>query len=246
MGPKLWVVLIAVLGLFLGESSTMLCAQKLAAADHAEAGKSIPEEIEWTWEVRPTHVDTSLPNVLLLGDSITRNYYPGVTRRLEGKANVYLMASSTCVGDPRQPGQIAEFSAMEGVSFAVVHFNNGMHGWAYTEAQYKQAFPSFLHAIREAAPDARLIWATTTPVKVESSPGPTNARVDARNAIAKGYAADAGIPIDDQHALMMHHRDLYHDAVHFNEQGSDLEAAQATATILTVLSHSALPHPAQQ
>jgi hypothetical protein len=31
---------------------------------------SIPEEIEWTWEVRPAGSDPGLPNVVLLGDSI--------------------------------------------------------------------------------------------------------------------------------------------------------------------------------
>jgi hypothetical protein len=46
---------------------------------------------------RPPHPDDSLPNVLLVGDSITRNYFPEVTRQLKGVANVYLMASSICV-----------------------------------------------------------------------------------------------------------------------------------------------------
>lgn len=43
-----------------------LCAQQ----------KSIPEQIEWTWEVRPPHPDPALPNVLLIGDSLTRNMFP--------------------------------------------------------------------------------------------------------------------------------------------------------------------------
>jgi hypothetical protein len=80
----------------------------------AQPNKAIAEEIEWTWDVRPQHVDTQLPNVLLLGDSITRNYFPQVTKDLAGIANVYLMASSTSVGDSRLPQQIAEFAALQG------------------------------------------------------------------------------------------------------------------------------------
>src|SRR5882762_6302616 len=110
----------------------------------AQKPASIPEEIEWTWEVRPQLADPKLPNVLLLGDSITRNYFPQVTKDLGGIANVYLMASSTSVGDPRLPLQIAEFAALHRVFFAVVHFNNGLHGWGYTEKQFKSAFPIFL------------------------------------------------------------------------------------------------------
>src|SRR5258708_7992186 len=116
-----------------------------------QPNKAIAEEIEWTWDVRPQHVDTRLPNVLLLGDSITRNYFPQVTRDLAGIANVYLMASSTSIGDPRLPHQIAEFAEMEKVQFRIVHFNNGMHGWGYSESQYMSAFPQFLHAVRKLA-----------------------------------------------------------------------------------------------
>ena len=70
-------------------------------------------------------------------------------------ANVYLMASSTSVGDPRLPRQIREFAAMENVPFRVVHFNNGMHGWDYTEAQYKAAFPEFLRTVRSLVASER-------------------------------------------------------------------------------------------
>jgi hypothetical protein len=151
----------------------------------AQPHKAIAEEIEWTWEVRPQHVDTRLPNVLLLGDSITRNYFPQVTKDLAGIANVYRMASSTSVGDPRLPQQIAEFAALQGVSFAVVHFNNGMHGRDYTESQFESGFLSFLAAVSALPGRRKLIWATITPVKPEATRGASNPRIDARNAIAK-------------------------------------------------------------
>jgi len=197
----------------------------------AQAPASLLEEIEWTWEVRPTHCDPKLPNILLLGDSITRAYYPAVARRLTGKANVYLMATSASIGDPRLASQIADFAAAEAVHFSLVHFNNGMHGWAYTESQYERAFPSFLQAIQGAAPGARLIWATTTPVKVDASPGPTNRRIESRNAIAKTLVQKADLAIDDQHELMMHHLDAYQDTVHFNENTAEIQAAQAVGTM---------------
>jgi hypothetical protein len=202
----------------------------------AQKPVSIPEEIEWTWEVRPAHPDLQLPNVLLLGDSITRNYFPEVTKDLAGVANVYLMASSTAVGDPRLPRQIAEFAAMEKVRFRVVHFNNGMHGWGYSEAQYKAGFPQFLRAVhsllgKEGAP----IWASSTPVREDKTDGATNARVDERNAIALKLVKAAGIEVDDQHGLMVQHRDLYQDSVHFNPQGANIQGDQAASLIRSAL-----------
>lgn len=198
----------------------------------AQKPVSIPEEIEWTWEVRPPHPDPKLPNVLLIGDSLSRNYFPEVTKDLAGVANVYLMASSTSIGDPRLPRQIREFAAMEHVPFRIVHFNNGMHGWDYTEAQFKAAFPEFLHTVRSlVASDNDLIWATITPVRPKAFNGATNERIDARNAIANTFITAAHIPIDDQHALMMQHRNLYQDTVHFNEAGSKLMGDQVAASL---------------
>jgi hypothetical protein len=215
----------------------LLCAS-MRSVGFAQDATSKTEEIEWTWEVRPAHVDAKLPNVLLLGDSITRAYFPEVQRQLDGIANVYLMASSTSVGDPRLMRQIEEFSSAEGVSFSVVHFNNGMHGWAYSEKEYREAFPAFLAEIRAIAPKAALIWATSTPVKKETEPGPTNARADARNAIVESIVKPAGIAIDDQHALMAQHSDLYLDGVHFNDQGTVLQGKQAAQLIRGLLPHT--------
>jgi hypothetical protein len=204
----------------------------------AQDQTSIPEEIEWTWEVRPQLADPKLPNVLLLGDSITRNYFPEVTKDLSGIANVYLFASSTSVDDPRLPHQIAEFAALQGVSFAVVHFNNGLHGWGYTEAQFKSGFPIFLQAIRALPGRGKLIWTTITPVKPEASNGATNPRIDARNAIARAFIESEKILVDDQHSLMTQHADLYEDAFHFNKAGSAIMGDQAAAIIRNLLESS--------
>ena len=204
----------------------------------AQRPASIPEEIEWTWEVRPQHADPKLPNVLLLGDSITRNYFPQVTQDLRGVANVYLLASSTSVGDPRLSRQIAEFAATQRVSFAVIHFNNGMHGWGYTEAQFQSGFPMFLRAIRSLPGRGKLIWATITPVKPEASGGATNPRIDARNAVAHAFIEAEKILVDDQHGLMSRHLDLYEDAVHCNETGSAIMGGQAATIIKRALETS--------
>ena len=226
----------AIFSLSLVARPSILCAQDQA---------SIPEEIEWTWEVRPQLADPKLPNVLLLGDSITRNYFPQVTKDLSGIANVYLMASSTSVGDPRLPNQIAEFAALQRVSFAVVHFNNGLHGWGYTERQFKSGFPIFLEAIRALPGHARLIWTTITPVKPEAPNGATNPRIDSRNAIARALVEPEKILIDDLHALMSQHADLYEDPFHFNKAGSAIMGAQAATIIRKALENSGHERPGQ-
>jgi hypothetical protein len=213
-----------------------LLALAIAVTAIAQEPVSIPEQIEWTWEVRPPHPDVKLPNVLLLGDSISRNYFPQVTKDLDGVANVYLMASSTSVGDPRLPLQISEFAKLENVHFRVVHFNNGMHGWGYTEAQFKASFPMLIAAVRAlVGQDGVLVWANITPVKDDAASGPTNPRIDARNTIALAIVLADNISVDDQHSLMEKHLDLYEDSVHFNPAGANIMGDRAAATIRAAL-----------
>jgi hypothetical protein len=216
-------------------SLSLLACGFLAMRTLAQDRASRPEEVEWTWEVRPAHVDPRLPNVLLVGDSITRNYYPEVQRELASEANVYLFAASTSVGDPRLVHQLAEFAMMEPVPFKVVHFNNGMHGWTYSEEEYRAAFPAYLRALHTIAPKASFVWATITPVKVEERPGPTNTRIEERNKVALLFMVHAAIPVDDQHDLMTHHVDQYEDHVHFNAAGAAIQGQQATQFIRAAL-----------
>lgn len=75
----------------------LLCGCILTAV--AQPPVPITEKIEWTWTDRPEAPVAGRPNVLLVGDSITRAYYPAVANDLRGVANVYLFASSACSGD---------------------------------------------------------------------------------------------------------------------------------------------------
>jgi GDSL-like Lipase/Acylhydrolase family len=208
----------------------------------AQARLPITEKIEWTWSDRPVKPAAGLPNVLVEGDSITRGYYPAVEKDLNGVANVYLFATSACSGDPRLPGQLRDYFKMMGLKFAVVHFNNGMHGWGYSEAQYTAGLPKMVAALRAGAPEAKLIWATTTPLLGNSAtpggpgaPQATNARIDARNRMAAALMRREGIPTDELHALMLKHQVLHSGDVHYTEAGYAVAGEQAAATIRAAL-----------
>jgi hypothetical protein len=198
-------------------------------------GVPIPKEkIEWTWSDHSDTLDPKLPNVLLVGDSITRAYFPQVAKRLAGKANVYLFSTSCSSGDARLLEQLHLYFETA-PAFRVVHFNNGMHGWDYNETDFAAGLPAMVSELKKESPGSRLIWATITPVRKDNSLGATNARIDARNSAALALMKHDGIPVDDQHALMEAHGDLHLDDVHFNDKGSEIEGDQATASIESVL-----------
>ena len=191
----------------------------------------VSETIEWTWEVKPEHPQPALPNVLLVGDSITRNYFPTVTKSLEGKANVYLFATSACAGDPRLPAQLEEFFAMYNLPFRVIHFNNGMHGWGYSESQYMQGLQLLIRTLRKNRPAATLVWANTTPVRKDNPDGATNERIYARNLLALKLMERNHIVIDDQFKVVKAAPDDYSDDVHPNPAASKSQGQQAADLI---------------
>lgn len=201
----------------------------------AESRRSITEKIEWTYTDRPEAPVAALPNVLLVGDSITRAYYAATAKALDGRANVYYFATSVSVGDERLRPQLAEYFKMIAVRFDVVHFNNGMHGWGYTEQEYRRYFPELMEGVRRGAPKAKLMWASTTPVRKDREGGATNARIDARNAIAVEMVKKEGFAVDDQHALMMGHQDMHSDDVHFTPEGAEIQGRQVAGAVVRSL-----------
>ena len=188
------------------------------------------EAIEWC-DIWISHAnDTNLPRVLLIGDSITRDYYPEVEKRLAGKAYVARLATSRFIADPVLLKEIA--LVLDETKFDVIHFNNGMHGWQHTEEEYRKAFPQFVSTIRAHAPQAKLIWATTTPLRdgkavtSDTHAEYSDQRVAARNAIAAEIVATQKIPIDDLNASVQGHPEYHRDNVHFNSQGIEIQVAQ--------------------
>jgi hypothetical protein len=188
------------------------------------------EKIEWTWTDHSDTIDPKLPNVLVLGDSITRAYFPEVAKKFAGVANVYLFATSCSAGDPRLAGQLKAYFAYA-PKFKVIHFNNGMHGWDFSDEEFSAALPEMVRVIKRQHPESKLVWATITPVRVDQKPGATNARIDVRNADALKLMKAEGIVVDDQHGLMMAHQDLHLDDVHYNDAGAAMEGDQASDVI---------------
>jgi hypothetical protein len=132
------------------------------------------------------------------------------------------------------PHQLAEYYKMIGVSFEVVHFNNGMHGWGYSEEEYARYFGEALAAVRAGAPRAKLVWASTTPVRKDKADGASNARIEARNKIAT-QVTGMETKLDDQYSLMKNHENLHSDDIHYNSAGSALQGAQVTEIITQYL-----------
>ena len=213
--------------------SLVLAAQAAPAADP----RVVRETIEWLDVWVPGNNVTDRPRVLLVGDSITRDYYKTVEDKLQGKAVVCRLSTSKSLGDPALLDEVR--LVLGQAKFDVVHFNNGMHGWGYTEDEYAKAVPDLVAAIRKAAPGAKLVWASTTPVRVAGQVDqldPKTDRVKARNAAAAEVMRREKIPVNDLFALVAEKPEWFsNDGVHLNANGSTALGEQVAAHVLKVL-----------
>jgi lysophospholipase L1-like esterase len=205
----------------------------------ALVGAALPaqarEDIEWLDVWLPHANDHDLPHVLLIGDSITRGYGPEVEKALAGHAYVGRLATSKSLGDPALPDEIELI--LRDISVDVIHFNNGLHGSKYTEAEYAAAIPALLAVFKRTAPAARLIWASSTDVVGPRRPEDlTLPRIAERNRLAAIVMTKRGIPIDDLFSVVSGHA-VYHlaDGVHFTEVGYAVLAGHVAASITSVL-----------
>jgi len=215
------------------------CILFLTLCPFLSAEDPIRERIEWIdiW-VTDANQD-ELPRILFVGDSITRGYFGAVEKHLAGKAYCARLTTSKCVSDPTFNDDLVLL--LKQYKFSVIHFNNGLHGWGYSEAQYRDGLLKTVAAIKENSNDARLIWTTTTPVREKSnlqSFSQQTDRVIERNRLAAEIMKEReGITVtDDLFELVKGHPEWQStDGVHFNGEGNTALARQVADSVIGVL-----------
>ncbi|MBN8523841.1 MAG: SGNH/GDSL hydrolase family protein [Planctomycetes bacterium] len=179
------------------------------------------EPIEWCDIWIRSAEKSGHPRCLCIGDSITRGYYGGVDQRLMDRFESARLATSRFLTDPVYHQELA--LVMEQYRFQVIHFNNGLHGWDFSEADYEDGLHRLVDLLRRVQPSARLICATSTPVRVAGDSSRFDARherVVARNRLLTGVMSAQRIPINDLFSLALARPDWSaDDGIHFNAAG---------------------------
>lgn len=189
-----------------------------------------------------------LPNVLLIGDSISVGYTAPVVELLKGAANV----SRPPVNCGDTDAGLAGLTQWLGKKkWDVIHFNWGLHDLCYRNPEVQNVgHRDKVNGTQSVPPDlyeknlellvgqlqrtgAKLIWASTTVVP-EGEAGRFKGDDVKYNQIARKVMDRHGIPVDDLHALTegfggKHSRKR--GDVHFTKEGSDIIAAQVADSI---------------
>ncbi len=191
------------------------------------------EDIEWRDMWVTGAADESLPRALLVGDSMARSYFGQVEALLKGAYLCARLTSSTCVCDRVFDKELRLL--LDDYRFAVIHFNNGLHGWGYDEGAYARGLRRVAALIAKRAPQSRLILANSTPMrcagKIEEL-DPRTDRVRERNRLMGEIAAEFRLPVNDLFSLGLDHPEYFsEDGVHFNPSGQAALGSQVAKTI---------------
>ena len=198
-----------------------------------------------------------LPKVVLLGDSIRAGYKDTVIKALAGKAEVWT-PKENCKSSVYTRENLAKW--MNGQKPDVIHINAGLHDLVLTApntnfteiSQYKENLKAIVDELKKANPNAKIIWATTTPVVDElnaktresgTADGKRvawreNAQVIRFNEAAAEALQGTGVTVDDLYTAVkdMNDNDLYiDDGVHFSMYGREFLGDLVAKSVLAQL-----------
>lgn len=179
-----------------------------------------------------------LPRVLLIGDSISIGYTEPVRDLLKGKANVHRIPGN---GQSTGTGLECLKSWLGEKRWDVIHFNFGLHDAKLPpEGIFHTGRDVYGKNLREIvgqlqATDAKLIFATTTPVPDGGMLSPTRRFDDiaARNDIAMTVMQETGVAVDDLYAVILPRKSelLRPKDVHFSKEGYEVLGKTVAASI---------------
>lgn len=178
--------------------------------------------------------DRESDSVLVIGDSISCGYRIPLSKIADGRYLVDGLGTSKAVNNGFFPTLIDYFISQTS-NLRVIMVNNGLHGWSLSEAEYETHFDKLVGYISKKCPYAKLVMATTTPVRRISNLNEFEgnySRVTARNEIALRLAEKYNMTVCDMFSVIKDRPDLYtQDGVHLLEEGYELLAKHAAAVI---------------
>lgn len=223
----------------------------LITCAHAEESGAISEAIA------SNDANTTLPKVLIIGDSISIGYTDSVRQRLAKEADVRRIPGN---------GQSTDFSIenidawLGNEKWEVIHFNWGIWDTHILDGVHirnaAEEYGANLRKLVERlkATGANLIWASTTPVAFdlfENGLGVEKKNIPIYNAAALQVMENAQVPINDLYSASLPHLiELQtRDGVHFTSAGSEFlagnvaESIRQTLAARKVASGNAISHP---
>ena len=185
--------------------------------------------------------DKELPSVLLIGDSIVSGYTATVRSELSEIAITDFWVTGMHENCPDLHKELEEHTKAR--KYTMIHFNIGLHGWPegrIPEGQYENLMKKYVNVIKASAPQAVLVWASTTPVTELGNPEKLNEMINPiivdRNRMALEIMKSHGIVVNDLYAFMINKlKYKLEDRFHWNSEGKVLQGKEVARFIKNIL-----------
>jgi lysophospholipase L1-like esterase len=190
------------------------------------------ENIEWVDLWCQNAEDDTRERILLIGDSITRSYYPFVREHFAGRYNVDRLSTSYAINAPAFMLQVS--AALVYDRYTLIHFNHGLHG----KTPFALYAPCYEEAVKLLMKHWRLILFESTmranQARTESDPEWAGI-IAGRNQLVADLARKYRLAIDPLHEVTAARFQYLADNVHYNEAGCKLLSETVCASIESVL-----------
>ena len=179
---------------------------------------NVLETNEWdnTWWEQ-TEKETTR-RILYIGDSISCGIRHYISRISNGEILCDGFGTSKSLDNPYLIPSIELFMKQQSKCDAIL-FNNGLHGWHLSTAEYGKYYEEMLQYLSLTAKPVYVILTTDDRITPKH-----NELVIARNEVAKKLAMKYRYPVIDLHTLAINNEQYHTDGIHFNDEGYELFA----------------------
>ncbi|MBL8828848.1 MAG: SGNH/GDSL hydrolase family protein [Planctomycetaceae bacterium] len=196
------------------------------------------------WKLNQATIkDPRRPRVLLIGDSILSGYMGHAIKALEGKAYVDAWVNPYCQSEHLNHKVLPEVLAKG--PYDVVHFNMGLHGWPEGRIKagtFEPLTKGYVEVIKKALPQAKIFWASSTPVLLEGEVKQLdpviNANIVEQNRMAAKVMSEMGVPVNDFYSLLVDKLELARggrDKFHWTPPAYKILGDQCVEAVLKAL-----------
>ncbi len=190
-----------------------------------------------------------MKNVLLMGDSIRIGYCNYVKEELKDVANVVFPEDNSRFTQYTFVNLFSWLALVENPEeIDVIHWNNGLWDVVHfngddkplnTTEEYANTLRRIIRKMKEKAPNAKIIFATMTPINEDWVQGP-NYRIQDEvinyNGVAREVMKEQGIEVNNLFKLLYEHPESYFiDQCHLKPEGYQLLAGQVSDVIRKAL-----------
>ncbi len=154
------------------------------------------------------------PRILIIGDSIVRQYTASVRNKLKTRYTFTRLSTSKSICSSEYLGRLSIAMTQP---YRIILINNGLHDFTSSDNAYENSYKKTINFLIKSNPKSQIMLLTTTNVLGNKK---RNNIVVKRNKILKKLSKIYNLPYIDLYSVVHLQKKLHKDAYHFTGGGS--------------------------